>query len=340
MKKINLANYNKADLIDFFTDLGEKPFRGTQILKWIHQQRVTDFAAMTNLSAALREKLPHSAEIIFPEIVKEQVSQDGTRKFLFQLQDGNQVETVYIPEPDRGTLCVSSQVGCALGCKFCATATLGFTRNLTVAEIVGQLWRLKSKLLITNVVLMGMGEPLLNFDNVVAAMDLMLDDNAYGLSKYRVTLSTSGIVPKMQLLREVSEVSLAVSLHAPNDELRNKIMPVNKKYPLQELMTACKYYFKDPRRMVTFEYVMLAGVNDSKEQARQLVKLLQGVRCKINLLRFNSFPGCNWQSSSEEVLDAFRQILLKAGINTITRKTRGSDIAAACGQLAGEKGKS
>lgn len=315
--------------------MGEKPFHAVQVLKWIHQQRVIEFDAMTNLSHALREKLNQCAEIKFPEIITEKISKDGTRKWLFKLEDNNHIETVFIPEKGRGTLCVSSQVGCALQCGFCATGTLGFKRNLTVAEIIGQVWQAKQNLHITNVVMMGMGEPLLNFDNVIKAMEIMMDDNAYGLSKYRVTLSTSGIVPMMWKLREVSEVSLAVSLHAPNDELRNKLMPINKKYPLKELMAVCKVYFKDPRRMVTFEYVLIDGINDGKEHARQLVKLLQGIRCKINLIPFNPFPGSKCRCSSAEAIENFRNILLRSRINTITRKTRGSDIAGSCGQLLG-----
>jgi 23S rRNA (adenine2503-C2)-methyltransferase len=329
----NLLNFNQQDLVLFFAEMGEKPFRAVQVLKWIHQQRVIEFDAMTNLSIALRGKLKQCAEIKFPEIVTEKISQDGTRKWLFKLEDNNHIETVFIPEQNRGTLCLSSQVGCALQCGFCATGTLGFKRNLEVAEIIGQVWQAKKDVLITNIVMMGMGEPLLNFDNVVKAMELMMDDNAYGLSKYRVTLSTAGIVPALQKLPEVSEVSLAVSLHAPNDELRNKLMPINKKYPLKDLMAVCKGYFKDPRRMVTFEYVMIDGINDSTEHARQLVKLVQGVRCKINLIPFNPFPGSKCRCSSAEAIGNFRNILLKAGLNTITRKTRGSDIAASCGQL-------
>ena len=333
--KTNLLNLNQQVLVLFFKDLGEKPFRAVQALKWIHQHRIIEFDAMTNLSVALREKLKQCAEIKFPEIVDEKISKDGTRKWLFKLEDKNHIETVFIPEQNRGTLCISSQVGCALQCGFCATGTLGFKRNLEVAEIIGQLWQAKRDLVITNVVMMGMGEPLLNFTNVVKAMNLMMNDNAYGLSKYRVTLSTAGIVPEMQKLREISEVSLAVSLHAPNDELRNKLMPINKKYPLKDLMAMCKGYFKYPRRMVTFEYVMIGGINDSKEHARQLVKLVQGVRCKINLIPFNPFPGSTCRCSSAEAIGNFRNILLKAGLNTITRKTRGSDRAASWAQLIG-----
>jgi len=333
--KINLLDYDQQDLTEFFTQMDEKPFRAVQIIKWIHQKRSIDFSAMTDLSLSLRVKLAEIAEISFPEIVTEKISQDETRKWLFKLKDQNHIETVFIPEENRGTLCVSSQVGCALACSFCATATMGFKRNLSVGEIIGQLWLAKKDLTVTNVVLMGMGEPLLNFDNVVKAMDLMMNDNAYGLSKYRVTLSTVGIVPMLWKLRELSEASLAVSLHAPNDELRSKLVPINKKYPLEQLMEVCKVYYKDPRRKVTFEYIMIDKINDSKEHARQLVKLLQGIRCKINLIPFNPFPGTKCHSSKPEAIENFRNILLKAGINTITRKTRGGDIRASCGQLVG-----
>ncbi len=331
--KINLLDYDQQDLTEFFTQMDEKPFRAVQIIKWIHQKRSIDFSAMTDLSLSLRVKLAEIAEISFPEIVTEKISQDETRKWLFKLKDQNHIETVFIPEENRGTLCVSSQVGCALACSFCATATMGFKRNLSVGEIIGQLWLAKKDLTITNVVLMGMGEPLLNFENVVKAMDLMMNDNAYGLSKYRVTLSTVGIVPMLWKLREVSEASLALSLHAPNDELRSKLVPINKKYPLEQLMEVCKVYYKDPRRKVTFEYIMIDKINDSKEHARQLVKLLQGIRCKINLIPFNPFPGTKCHSSKPEAIENFRNILLKSGINAITRKTRGGDIRASCGQL-------
>jgi 23S rRNA (adenine2503-C2)-methyltransferase len=333
--KINLLDYNQQDLTEFFIQMGEKPFRAVQVIKWIHQKRITNFSAMTDLSLSLREKLERIAEISFPEIVTEKISKDETRKWLLKLRDQNHIETVYIPEENRGTLCVSSQVGCALACGFCATGTMAFKRNLTVGEIIGQLWLAKKDLTITNVVLMGMGEPLLNFDNVVKAMGLMMNDNAYGLSKYRVTLSTVGIVPMLWKLRELSEASLAVSLHAPNNELRNKLIPINKKYPLEQLMEVCKVYYKDPRRKVTFEYIMIDKINDSKDCARQLVKLLQGIRCKINLIPFNPFPGSKCRPSTPDAIENFRNILLRASINTITRKTRGSDIRASCGQLIG-----
>lgn len=341
----NLLDFSCKGLEALFTDMGEKAFHGRQIFKWIHQHGVIDFSLMTNLSKNLREKLSVVAEIKPLEIAYEKVSVDGTVKWLLRLSDGNCIETVYIPESDRGTLCVSSQVGCALNCDFCSTGKQGFSRNLSIAEIIGQVWlavrqlstlRGKHDRRVTNVVMMGMGEPLLNFDNVLAAMDIMMDDSAYGLSKYRVTLSTSGIVPAMSDLAAKSPVSLAVSLHAPNDELRTKLVPINKKYPIAELMQACKDFFKDePKRQVTMEYVMLEGVNDSDMQAKELVQILRGVPAKVNLIPFNPFPNTIYKRSSRTRINTFRDILVKAGINTITRKTRGDDIDAACGQLVG-----
>ncbi len=324
----------------WFQDLGEKPFHARQVLKWIHQHQVTDFDEMTNLSKNLRARLKEQAEVRVPTIICDQRSKDGTRKWLLELNCGNRIEAVYIPEPGRGTLCVSSQVGCSLACTFCSTAQQGFNRNLSVAEIIGQLWVATKELSddqpITNVVLMGMGEPLINFDNVVAATNIMLDDLAYSRSKYRVTISTAGIVPAIDKLREVSVVSLAVSLHAPADELRNTLMPINKKYPIAELLAACKRYVAgEKRRRVTFEYVMLDGINDADQQARQLVKLMQGVPAKINLIPFNPFPGSDYRRSSQERIDSFRAILSASGLTTVTRKTRGDDIDAACGQLVG-----
>lgn len=343
--KVNLLNFNRQGLESYFQSLGEARFRAEQVLKWMHQYGVDDFAAMTNLSKSLRENLTEHAEIKGPDVVFEQVAKDGVCKWLLRLADGNCIETVYIPEAGRGTLCVSSQVGCILNCRFCSTAKQGFSRNLSVAEIIGQVWvAVRSLSLedgrhdrrITNVVMMGMGEPLLNFDNVVAAMDIMLDDCAYGLAKKRVTLSTAGMVPEMYKLREVSGVALAVSLHAPNDELRSQIVPLNKKYPLAELMQCCRDYFRDEtKRKVTFEYVMLAGVNDRPKHARELIKLIAGVPCKVNLIPFNPFPGAPYQCSDQVTIDAFRAMLLQAGVNTVTRKTRGDDIDAACGQLVG-----
>lgn len=343
--KINLLNLDRQGLEAFFTEIGEKAFRATQILKWIYQFGVDDFDAMTNLSKSLRESLKQKAVIRVPEIVTEQVSDDGTIKWLLRVDSGNCIETVFIPEADRGTLCVSSQVGCALDCTFCSTAQQGFNRNLSVAEIIGQVWIANKAMqcmprnnrVISNVVLMGMGEPLLNFDNVVKAMSLMMDDHAYGLSKRRVTLSTSGVIPALDRLKEVSDVSLAVSLHAPTDELRDKLVPINKKYPIKDLMAACKRYISgDTRRKITIEYVMLDGVNDSPQHARQLVNLLQGVPSKVNLIPFNPFPDTMYQCSNQERIDKFRDILVKAGLITVTRKTRGDDIDAACGQLAGK----
>jgi len=345
MVKTNLLGLTRSELQGFFSELGEKPFRVSQVMKWIYQFGVSDFDAMSNLSKALREKLTQTAEIRPPEIVSEHRSQDGTIKWVLRVDNLNCIESVFIPEAERATLCVSSQVGCALECRFCSTAQQGFNRNLSVAEIIGQIWIANRALgcepredrMISNVVLMGMGEPLLNFDNVVKAMNLMLDDEAYGLSKRRVTLSTSGVIPALDRLKEVSDVSLAVSLHAPNDELRNELVPLNRKYPIKDLLAACKRYLgNEARRKITFEYVMLAGVNDSDEHAHQLARLLKGVPSKVNLIPFNPFPNTPYQCSSQQRIDAFRDILYKYGLTTITRKTRGNDIDAACGQLAGQ----
>ncbi len=350
----NLLNLDPQGLISFFAALGEKPFRATQVLKWIYQQGVTDFSAMTNLSKALREQLQVVACISFPRIALMQTSQDGTRKWLLQVDAANYIEMVLIPEEDRHTLCISSQVGCALDCRFCYTAQQGFNRNLQVSEMIAQLWLAESVLkaeysqkdvgfatpvghLVTNVVIMGMGEPLANLDNVVKALYLMKDDNSYGLSWRRLTLSTVGIVPGLLRLKDQCPVNLAISLHAPTDELRSQLIPINRKYPLAELLSACRAYLAgDTRRIITFEYVMLRGVNDSATQARQLVKLLQGLPVKVNLIPFNVFPQSLYQCSPLEVIEQFRNILLQAGIMTITRKTRGDDIHAACGQLAGK----
>jgi 23S rRNA (adenine2503-C2)-methyltransferase len=345
-QKINLLNYNYQQMRQFFEDCGEKPFRAQQVMQWIHQAGFYEFTQMNNLSKSLRERLTQIADIRLPEVISCQQSNDGTHKWLIKLDCGNCIETVFIPEAKRGTLCVSSQVGCALNCSFCSTAKQGFNRNLSTAEIIGQVWLAVRALSqqngahdkhVTNVVMMGMGEPLLNFDNVVAAMDIMMDDRAYGLSKRRVTLSTSGVIPEMERLKEQSPVALAVSLHAPNDALRNELVPINKKYPLAQLMHMCKYYFKnEPKRVVTFEYVMLKGVNDQPEHAAQLIKLLRNVPAKVNLIPFNPFPLTQYQRSSLETINGFRDQLIAKGINTITRKTRGDDIDAACGQLAGE----
>lgn len=329
-----------------FIEWGERPYRATQLLQWIHQYGVVDIDAMTNLSKVLRARLQQTTQITLPEIAHEQCSHDGTRKWIMRLADGNCIETVFIPETKRGTLCVSSQVGCALNCSFCSTGHQGFSRNLTTAEIIGQVWLAARALsqsaghhdrAITNVVMMGMGEPLLNFDPVVQAMNLMMDDFAYGLSKRRVTLSTSGIVPEMRRLAEVSDVALAVSLHAPNDALRDELVPINKKYPLKELIAVCKNYYRGERpRRITFEYVMLDGINDSSAHAYELMRLLAGVPAKINLIPFNPFPQTHYQCSPMPVIIAFRDLLIKAGFTTIVRKTRGDDIDGACGQLVGE----
>ncbi|HSW70031.1 MAG TPA: 23S rRNA (adenine(2503)-C(2))-methyltransferase RlmN [Gammaproteobacteria bacterium] len=345
-QKVNLLSLDRKAMEAFCISLGEKAYRATQILKWIHFQGVKDIHAISNISKTLREKIAEIAEIRVPEIAYENTAPDGTHKWVLRLTDGNCIETVFIPEKTRGTLCVSSQVGCTLNCDFCSTGKQGFNRNMQTSEIIGQLWvavRSLSKNAgihdhgVTNVVMMGMGEPLLNFDSVVSAMNIMLDDFGYGLSKRRVTLSTAGVVPAMRELRKVSDVALAVSLHAPNDELRNVLVPLNKKYPLKDLMQVCKDYFKDDkRRYVTMEYVMLAGVNDSPEHARELIRLLNGVRAKVNLIPFNPFPNTIYQRSDAKTIDAFREKLMNAGINAITRKTRGDGIDAACGQLVGQ----
>ncbi len=344
--KTNLLNLNYQQMRQFFADMGEKPFRAQQVMQWIHQVGYHEFEQMTNLGKTLRQRLDEIAEIKLPEITMSQRAADGTHKWLLQLACGNRIETVYIPEVNRGTLCVSSQVGCGLNCSFCSTAKQGFNRNLTTAEIIGQVWVAVRELSkrdrehdkqITNVVMMGMGEPLLNFEPVVTALDIMLDDYAYGLSKRRVTLSTSGVIPEMERLKDRSPVALAVSLHAPTDDLRDQLVPINKKYPLAQLMHICKNYFKnEPKRVVTFEYVMLKGINDQPEHAVQLAKLLKGVPSKVNLIPFNPFPMTQYERSSSTTINAFRDHLIAKGINTITRKTRGDDIDAACGQLAGK----
>ncbi len=345
-EKINLLDYTSEDLKAFFLERGEKPFRATQIIKWIHQHGVDNFDDMTNVSKALREELSDFAEIRAPEIAIDDKSNDGTHKWLLRLDDGNCIETVFIPEEGRGTLCISSQVGCALDCTFCSTARQGFNRNLTVGEIIGQLWLAKNILqpnpeddrVITNVVMMGMGEPLLNFEKVVKAMELMLDDNAYGLSKRRVTLSTSGVVPALDRLKDRIDVSLAISLHAPNDALRDQLVPVNRKYPIKQLLDSCNNFMegKANREKITIEYVMLDGVNDSDENARELAILLKHVPCKVNLIPFNPFPETRYKRSSNNRIHRFRDILENAGLIVMTRKTRGEDIDAACGQLAGK----
>lgn len=346
--KLNLLGLSQAQLKAWLLENGEQAFRAQQIIKWIHVEGITDFSLMTNLSKALRQKLSDLCEIRPPELLSEHFASDGTRKWLFKVEGGSAIETVYIPEPDRATLCVSSQVGCSLNCRFCHTAQQGFQRNLTSSEIIGQLWYAVRKLTednclkggdraITNIVFMGMGEPLLNFDNVVSAIHLMLDDLAYGLSKRRVTVSTSGVAPGIDELAKVTDVALALSLHAPNDTLRTELVPINKKYPIKEVLAACRRYLgDDKRRRITMEYVMLAGVNDKPEHARELINTLKGTPSKVNLIPFNPFVGTQYARSDRATIERFQEILMEAGIITMTRKTRGDDIDAACGQLAGQ----
>jgi len=343
--KENLLGLDAAGLGRFFEAQDEKPFRARQVLRWVHQRREADFERMTDLARALREKLPSIACVEAPRIVGDTAAADGTRKWLLKVDGANAVEAVFIPETRRGTLCVSSQAGCVLDCAFCSTGKQGFNRNLTTAEIVGQLW-LANRLLkedtygarpVTNVVMMGMGEPLLNLDNVIPALRLMLDDDAYGLSRRRVTVSTAGVIPGIDRLRDECPVALAVSLHAPNDALRDRLVPVNRKYPLAELAAACKRYLdKAPRDFITFEYVMLEDVNDSDAHARELIAFAAKVRSKFNLIPFNPFPNSGFKRSSPERIRRFAEILQRAGLTVTTRKTRGDDIAAACGQLAGD----
>lgn len=341
MTKINLLDFDRQKLSHFFLELGEKSFRATQILKWIYQEDVYNFDEMSNLSKTLRAYLNENCVIETPEIAVEQIASDGTIKWAMQTHCGNRIESVFIPEDDRNTLCISSQIGCALACSFCSTAQQGFNRNLTTSEIIGQLFvaqnRVGKNRRITNVVMMGMGEPLLNFDNVVAACNLMMDDFAYGLSKRRVTISSSGVVPAIERLSEALDVSLAISLHAVRDELRDELVPINKKYPLNVLMDACRENAKTaPRRFITFEYVMLNGVNDTIEDAKGLIQLLKTVPCKLNLIPFNPFPNSPYRCSNKETLLKFKTMLNDAGIITTVRKTRGDDIDAACGQLVGQ----
>ncbi|WP_290521761.1 bifunctional tRNA (adenosine(37)-C2)-methyltransferase TrmG/ribosomal RNA large subunit methyltransferase RlmN [Aggregatibacter sp. oral taxon 458] len=346
-KKVNLMNLTRAQMREFFAELGEKPFRADQLVKWIYHFGEDNFDNMTNLNKKLREKLKSVAEIKAPEVAVEQRSSDGTIKWAMQVGD-QQVETVYIPEADRATLCVSSQVGCALACTFCSTAQQGFNRNLTVSEIIGQVWR-ASKIIgnfgvtgvrpITNVVMMGMGEPLLNVANVVPAMEIMLDDFAYGLSKRRVTLSTSGVVPALDNLSKMIDVALAISLHAPNDELRDEIVPLNKKYNIKTLIDSVNRYLSVSNAnhgKVTIEYVMLDHVNDHVEHAHQLAEVLKNTPCKINLIPWNPFPEAPYAKSSNTRIDRFQKTLMEYGLTVIVRKTRGDDIDAACGQLAGD----
>jgi len=362
---VNLLGLDARRLQTFCAGLGEKPFRARQLMRWIHHAGVDEFGAMTDMSRPLRERLAQQAMITAPRVLRDTTAADGTRKWLLDVGIGNAIESVFIPEEKRGTLCISSQAGCALACTFCSTGYQGFNRNLTVEEIIGQLW-LASRALrardahtgevrtarsavgdigkgaaterpISNVVMMGMGEPLANFDNVVTAMRLMLDDHAYGLSRRRVTLSTAGLVPGIDRLRDECPVSLAVSLHAPDDELRNELVPINRKYPIKALLAACLRYVEvAPRGYVMFEYVMLAGVNDNVFQARALATLVKDVPCKVNLIPFNPFPGVQYERSSPGAIDRFREVLMQAGLIATVRKTRGEDIDAACGQLAGQ----
>jgi 23S rRNA (adenine2503-C2)-methyltransferase len=356
--RINLLDFDSEGLTQYIAGLQEKPFRAKQLMRWIHQRGESEISQMSDLAKAFRESLAEKAQIQALPIVSDQRASDGTRKWLLDVGQGNAVEMVYIPEDDRGTLCISSQAGCAVNCKFCSTGRQGFSRNLSLAEIIGQLWLAEHSMrrdpdavkridldnqsehegrIISNVVMMGMGEPLLNYGPVVGAMRLMLDDNAYGLSRRRVTLSTSGVVPMMARLAKDLPVALAVSLHAPNDQLRDELVPLNKKYPLKELMAACVDYLPyAPRDFLTFEYCMLDGVNDTDEHAKQLIALVKSIPCKLNLIPFNPFPDSGLLKSKPERVQTFAKRLLDAGIVTTVRKTRGDDIAAACGQLAGD----
>ena len=343
--KTNLLNFDLAALTQHFAEMGEKPFRAKQVMRWMHQSGASSFDDMTDLAKSLRVKLNEQACIGVPDLMVSQQSLDGTRKWLLDVGTGNGVETVFIPEAERGTLCISSQVGCALECTFCSTGRQGFNRNLSTSEIIGQLWWAnkamgvtpKNERVISNVVMMGMGEPLANFDNVVAALSIMLDDHGYGLSRRRVTVSTSGMVPQMDRLKDVMPVALAVSLHASNDAVRDEIVPLNKKYPLKSLMAACqRYLVKAPRDFITFEYVMLDGINDKAQHARELIELVRDVPCKFNLIPFNPFPNSGYERSGNENIRVFRDILQQAGFVVTVRKTRGDDIDAACGQLAGQ----
>ena len=346
--KVNLLGMTRAQLESFFTEIGEKKFRAQQVMKWIHHQGVRDFQEMTNLGKALRDRLSQMAEITPPIIDSQQDSADGTRKWAIKVEGGALVEAVLIPEGDRATLCVSSQVGCSLDCKFCSTGKQGFQRDLTSAEIIGQVWlaidsydgwQAGKGRVVTNVVMMGMGEPLLNFDNVVSSTELMCDDLAYGLSKRKVTLSTSGVVPALDQLADLSDVSLAISLHAPNDTIRDQIVPINKRYPIAKLLSSARAYIDaqtDKKRVVTIEYTLLAGVNDQVEHARELAQLLDGYPCKINLIPFNDFPNSGFKRPSGNAVSRFWKVLMEAGFIVTVRTTRGDDIDAACGQLVGE----
>ena len=343
--RINLLDLDEAGLREFFASIGEKPFRATQVMRWLYHHQVGDFDAMTDLGLALRQRLQLLAEIRAPEIITEQKSADGTVQWLMGLPGGNAVETVFIPEPGRGTLCVSSQVGCALNCSFCSTATQGFSRNLSTAEIIGQVWQAAKALgherngerAITNVVMMGMGEPLLNLDAVAPALRIMREDLGFGMASRRVTVSTAGLVPGIEKLRDEVDVALAVSLHAPVDDLRTELVPLNKKYPIKVLMAACRDYLKGQhKRSVTFEYTLMDGVNDKPEHARALVRLLRTVPSKLNLIPFNPFPGAAYRCSHPEAIESFQNIVRQGGLIATVRKTRGDDIDAACGQLVGK----
>ena len=343
--RVNVLDLDRAALERWFASIGEKPFRARQVLRWIHQRGAQDFDSMTDIAKSLRTRLAEKAEIAAPDIVGDSASEDGTRKWLLKVDGANAVDSVYIPETGRGTLCISSQAGCTLDCAFCSTGKQGFNRNLGTAEIISQLW-IANRLLgrkqgaarpITNVVLMGMGEPMLNLDALIPALQLMLDDDAYGLSRRRVTVSTSGVVPGMDRLSEECPVALAVSLHAPDNALRDRLVPINRKYPLRELIRACNRYLeRAPRDFMTFEYVMLEGVNDSIAHARALLPIAAKVRCKFNLIPFNPFPDSGFNRSSPETIRRFAEILQRAGLTVTTRKTRGDAIDAACGQLAGK----
>lgn len=346
-EKINLLGLSPNGLESFFESIGEKRFRATQVLKWLHQQGASHFDEMTNISKALRQKLAEVADIREPEVVLEKISSDGTRKWVIRMDGGSSIEMVLIPEGSRKTLCVSSQVGCALDCSFCSTGKQGFNRNLSAAEIIAQLrvairsfgpFDPTDERRVTNVVFMGMGEPLLNFENVVAATELMMNDNAYGLSKRRVTISTAGVVPAIDRLAGLSDVSLAVSIHAPTDELRDQLVPVNRRYPLKELIASCNNYLNhlNDKRVITVEYTLLEGVNDQPEHARQLLKVLRKLPCKLNLIPFNPFPNSGYRKPSNEAILRFKQIIVNGGIITTVRKTRGDDVDAACGQLVGQ----
>lgn len=347
----NLLGLSRANLRTLFAELGEKPFRAEQILKWIHQRGVLDLDAMTDISKALRERLRESTVISLPRVVQDFPSEDGSRKWIIEVASGSRVEMVFIPEAGRGTLCVSSQAGCSLDCSFCATGKQGFNSNLTSAEIIGQLWWANRELggfsgtatdnggtRVSNVVMMGMGEPLLNFDNVMEAINLMMDDCAYGLSKRKVTISTSGVVPAIERLKDFTDASLAISLHAPNDELRSKIMPINRRYPIAQLLAAVRTYMESlpDRRVPVIEYTLIKGVNDHRQHARELAELLRDFPCKINLIPFNPFALSDYRRPSASAISNFRQILQQAGYTVTVRTTRADDIGAACGQLVGE----